>query len=127
MEYYTSRMLVRPEVEVYQNYTVYHKTTTIDNKGHPGTTWAADATPVVLSMARTNMKPKEVEQYMQHPASHKFVLKGAIPTVASVPVVAAGDRFIKDGIAYEVVMRPQNPLSLSLFTIFITEEVGYNE
>ena len=128
MEHYTSRMLIRADAEVWQDYTIYHRTTAVDSKGHSGTSYAADATPVILKMARTNMKPKEIEQYrqMQHPATHKFVLKGVIPTVGGIKVARIGDRFVRDGIEYEIVVRPQDPLSLALFTIFITEEVGYN-
>lgn len=128
MEHYTSRMLIRADAEVYQDYTIYHKTTTVDSKGHPGTSYAPDATPVTLNMAVTNMKPREIEQYrqMSHPATHKFVLKGAIPTVGGVKVARVGDRFVKDGIEYEISVRPKDPLGLALFTIIVTEEVGYN-
>lgn len=125
MDLATSKMVVRADVSVYQDYTIYHRTTGVNTKGTTYNTYLPSTPPQTLKMARTQMRAREVEQYrrMEHPATHKFVLKGGIPLDSGVPIVGVGDRFVKDGQEFEIVAKPQNPLSLDLFTIFITAEV----
>lgn len=125
MDLFASKMIIRADVSAYQDYILYHRVTSVSNKGTPYNTFTPDTPPIVLKMARTQMRAREVEQYrrMDHPATHKFVLKGAIPRDNGVPIIGVGDRFVKDGNEFEIVAKPQNPLSLDLFTIFITAEV----
>lgn len=125
MDLFASRMIIRADAEAYKDYAIYHRVTSVNTKGTPYNTYAPATPNEVLKLARTQMRGREVEQYrrLEHPATHKFVLKGSIPTANGNPIVGVGDRFVRNGQEFEIVIKPQNPLSLDLFTIFITAEV----
>lgn len=129
MEFFSGKMFIRPEARGYEEYTVYRKITVVNARGAQNHAFEPDDPPVVLKLAKTMMRPREIEQFrqMQHPATHKFALKGSIPLDANGgKVIKVGDRLVIGEMEYEVTVLPHEPLNAGVFTVLVGAEVTHH-